>query len=135
MAFVTQLDRLIGRVLLVPAPVEVAPASPDHAPAATDSTGERAFGFSLVFSGVRCILQYAILPFVLPLVGVASDAAVPITMILSVVAIGSMIASLRRFWRIDYKYKWQYLALAIPMLGILIGFLVLDFQSLGIIAG
>jgi ABC-type iron transport system FetAB permease component len=127
MAFVAQLDRLIGRVLLVPAPAEVPVVT-------SDSTGERAFGFSLVFSGVRCILQYAILPFVLPLVGVASDAAVPITMVLSLVAIGSMIASLRRFWRIDYKYKWQYLALAIPMLGILIGFLVLDFQSLGIIA-
>ena len=128
MAFVAQLDRLIGRVLLVPEPAPVASS------ATTDSTGERAFGFSLVFSGIRCILQYAILPFVLPLVGVASDAAVPITMVLSLVAILSMIASLRRFWRIDYKYKWQYLALAIPMLGILIGFLVLDFQSLGIIA-
>lgn len=126
MAFVPQLDRLIGRVLLVPAPAEVPAVT-------TDSPGERAFGFSLVFSGVRCILQYAILPFVLPLVGVASDAAVPITMLLSFVAIGSMIASLRRFWRIDYKYKWQYLALAIPMLGILIGFLVLDFQSLGML--
>lgn len=129
MAFVARLDRLIGRVLLVSTP---APA--EDSPAASDSTGERAFGFSLVFSGVRCILQYAILPFVLPLVGVASDAAVPITMVLSVVAIGSMIASLRRFWRIDYKYKWHYLALAIPMLGILIAFLVLDFQALGIIA-
>jgi hypothetical protein len=103
MAFVSQLDRLIGRVLLVPAPSgEVAGAA---APA------ERAFGFSLAFSGVRCILQYVILPFVLPLVGVASAAAVPITMALSLVAIVSLIASLRRFWRIDYKGKWQYLAL------------------------
>jgi ABC-type iron transport system FetAB permease component len=113
------LDRMVGRLLFVS---EVAPGDAQ--------TAERAFGFSLLVSAVRCILQYAVLPFVLPLVGIASDAALPILLLINVLAIGSIFYSLRRFWKVGYQYRWQYLGVAMAALLILSAFIMLDIQKL-----
>lgn len=102
---------------------QVPPASTNQQVA---KSAERAFGFSLVFSGVRCVLQYAILPFVLPLFGVASDAAVPFLLLINVLAMVSIFYSLRRFFRIDYRYKWHYLGISIVTLTILTAFIIQD---------
>jgi hypothetical protein len=119
------LDRVMVRLLFIPAPSE---------PVNTQSTdaqrAERAFGFSLVFSGVRCILQYAVLPFLLPLVGIAAEAALPILLIINVLAVLSIFYSLRRFWQISYQYRWQYLVVAMVALVILITFTMLDLQTI-----
>lgn len=93
-------------------------------------TAERAFGFSLLFSGIRCILQYVILPFVLPLIGVTSDVAVPISLAINVVAIGLILYSVRRFWQIGYRYRWHYLPVAVVALILLVSFIILDLQAL-----
>ena len=99
-------------------------------PAEVDPPGvksaERAFGFSLAFTGVRCILQYIVLPFILPLFGIAGDAAVPLLLAINVLAIISIFYTVRRFWQINYRYKWQYLLISIVMLGILTLFIVTD---------
>jgi hypothetical protein len=67
---------------------------------------ERAMGFSLGFSAIRCIIQYAILPFVLPIIGVTSAAATGVMLVINVVAIASILFSIWRLWRINYKQKW-----------------------------
>jgi len=96
----------------------------------TDRTAENAFGLSLMFSGVRCVLQYAVLPFILPFIGVATDATIPLLLALNVVAMISIVFSLRRFWSVGYKYRWQYLFVAMFALVLLSGFLVMDIQAL-----
>ncbi|MEO0561489.1 MAG: hypothetical protein AAF125_05225 [Chloroflexota bacterium] len=93
-------------------------------------TAENAFSFSLLFSGVRCILQYIVLPFALPLVGVAVDAAVPILMVINTLAVVSVVFSLRRFWRVRYDYRWVYLFVAVVAIGLLMAFLVMDLRAL-----
>lgn len=95
-----------------------------------DDIGERALGWSVIFSGVRCILQYAILPFVLPLIGISMAVATPLLMVITGVAIVSILFSLRRFWKINYRYRWHYLAVAIVALAVLIALLL---QDLGLI--
>jgi hypothetical protein len=85
-------------------------------------SAESAFSFSLIFSGVRCILQYAVLPIVLPLVGITTEATLPILLVINGVAIIAIFYSLRRFWAIGYKYRWQYLVVAATALGLLIIF-------------
>jgi hypothetical protein len=125
----TQLDHLIGRLLLIrqrPAPVSSAASS--DAAGQTTQRAERAFGASLLFSGIRCILQYVVLPFVLPLIGVAADAAVSISLVINILAIVLIIYSLRRFWQIGYRYRWQYLGVAMIALILLSAFILLDFQ-------
>lgn len=118
------LDRMVGRLLLVDIQPRVETARDDA------QRAERAFSFSLLFSGVRCILQYAILPFVLPLMGVAASAATPILLLINVLAIVSIFYSLRRFWQIGYAYRWQYLGIALAALAILTAFIVLDARAI-----
>ena len=65
-------ERFVYRLLLLDPPQKTEPES-------GVTRAERAFGFSLVFSGVRCVLQYAILPFVLPLIGITADVAAVIS--------------------------------------------------------
>lgn len=116
------LDRFVGRLLFVETPV--APATrPDK-----DERSERAFGFSLVFSGIRCILQYAILPFVLPVLGVTMDAAAPISLGINLLAIVLIVYSLRRFWKVGYRHRWRYLPVALTALVLLVAFIALDLH-------
>jgi len=116
------LDSAVGRILGV---------SPQPQPAAANTNAEvgkaeRVFGLSLLFSGVRCILQYAIFPFVLPLIGIASSAALPVTLTINVVAIVSIVFSLRRFWQIRYARRWEYLVVAVVALVVMISFIVME---------
>jgi hypothetical protein len=117
-------DRLIGRLLFV----DVQPAA--DAKTASAGRAERAFGFSLLVSGIRCILQYVVLPFILPLVGIAAEVAVPLTLAINLVAFVLILLSLRRFWQINYRHKWQYLYVAVTAWVLLGVFIALDLRVL-----
>ncbi len=118
-------DRLIGRLLWV----DVQPRI-DTADDAIAQHAERTFGASILFSGIRCVLQYAILPFVLPIIGIAAETATPVMLAINVLAIVSIFLSLRRFWQIGYKYRWQYLVVALAALAVLIAFIALDLRAI-----
>ncbi|MCC6804127.1 MAG: hypothetical protein IT319_14700 [Anaerolineae bacterium] len=87
---------------------------------------QNAMKFSLIFSGVRCTLQYVVLPVVLPIFGIAGAVAVPFLLVINVLAIVSILYSVRRFWQINYKYKWHYLGFSVVMLVILASFIASD---------
>lgn len=91
---------------------------------------ENTLTLSLAFSGVRCLLQYALLPFLLPIVGVAADATIPILLGINVIAVVSIFFSLRRFWKIGYDRRWQYLGVASVALILLVAFTVYDIVTL-----
>jgi len=117
------IDSIIARLLFVTPSKEVYEEG-------TTTQAENAFSFALIFSGVRCVLMYAILPFVLPLIGIAGDFGIWIDLVINTIAIGAIIYSLRRFWRINYKRKWQYFPVAIIALVLLIAFIILDIMTL-----
>ena len=119
----SRLDQFIGRILFV---------KPQRAPEQADdeSEAQRAFKFSLIFTGIRCILQYIVLPFILPVIGIAAASALPLLLVINVFAIISMLFSVRRFWQINYQYKWQYLLMALVILAALTGFIGLDISRL-----
>lgn len=116
----TRLDQLVGRLLFVKPQ-----AAPDD-----ESEAQRAFNFSLIFTGVRCILQYIVLPFILPVVGIAADSALPILLGINIFAVISMLYSVRRFWQINYRYKWHYLLMAVVILAALTAFIAVDISEL-----
>ncbi len=117
-------DRFIGRLLFV----DMQPSA--DIKTASAGRAERAFGFSLLVSGIRCILQYVVLPFILPLIGVAAEVAVPITLAINVVAMVLILFSLRRFWQINYRHKWQYLYVAVTAWVLLGVFIAMDLKVL-----
>ena len=98
--------------------------------AAVTRSAENALTLSLMFSGARCILQYALLPFLLPIVGIAADATVPILLLINLVAMVSIFFSLRRFWTVGYKHRWRYLVVAATALVLLGAFTMFDIMKL-----
>lgn len=117
------LDSWIGRLLWVTPQQQTLPAE-------TIEKTEHVFQYSILYSAMRCILQYVILPFVLPVIGLATDVATQISLVISLVAVVAIFTTLRRFWKIDYAYKWQYLGVATVALTLLAAFIFLDIQSL-----
>ena len=126
-----QLDRLVAGVLFVRTPAQADPADAGAEARAQESRKtENIFGLSLFFSGARCVLQYVVLPFVLPVIGVAGNFAIQLTLVITVIAVIAIITSLRRFWAIDYAYKWQYLGVALVGLAILFAYIFEDVRLL-----
>jgi len=68
---VETMDRAVARVLRVQ-PRSLVPRE------AVASTSSRPFETALLVSAVRCTLRYIVLPFVLPLLGVATSATLGI---------------------------------------------------------
>jgi hypothetical protein len=117
-----RLDGAVARVLRV----QPQPLVPREAVALTSS---RPFETALLVSAVRCTLRYIVLPFVLPLLGVATGAtlgiatvaALGILLTLDVIAAIAIVATLRRLWHLQHPRRWQYLSLALA-LAVLVGF-------------
>ena len=130
MATITDMsraDNLMNRLLFIDQRSLHAAAADEMA---QTRRAENALTISLLFSGVRCILQYVVLPFFLPIFGVAADATVPILLLINLIAMVSIFLSLRRFWTIGYKHRWSYLLVAIAALTLLIAFTVYDISKL-----
>ena len=124
---ISRADSLMTRLLLVKPAARAAEADA----AGTARKAENALTLSLAFSGARCILQYAVLPFLLPLVGVAADATVPLLLLINLAAMLSIFFSLRRFWTIGYAHRWRYLVVASAALVLLVAFTCYDIVKLG----
>ncbi len=127
-ALVSRADSVMTRLLLVK---PVASAYGGGGEASATRSAENALTLSLMFSGARCILQYVLLPFLLPVAGIAADAAVPILLLINLVAMVSIYFSLRRFWTIGYTHRWRYLVVAAAALVLLVAFTIYDIAKLG----
>ena len=123
----SRADGFMSRLLLIDQRGRISAASDETA---QTRRAENALTISLLFSGVRCILQYVLLPFLLPIIGVAADATVPILLLINLIAIVSIFLSLRRFWTIGYKHRWSYLLVALAALTLLIAFTAYDIAKL-----
>ena len=124
-AQISRADSMMTRLLLVkPLPIYA------KGEAGMARRAENALTFSLMFSGARCILQYVLLPFLLPVVGIAADATVPILLLINILAMVSIFFSLRRFWTILYAHRWRYLVVALTALVLLVAFTIYDVVKL-----
>jgi len=124
--YTTRPDQLMASLLRVNHQQTSTTSSDAPKQAATQNV----FWASAAFSGVRCILQYVVLPFIFPLVGFAANVSEYLFIAISVVAVASMVMSLRRFWRVNYRYRWHYLVVALIGGGILVAHLVVDVRLL-----
>jgi hypothetical protein len=111
---VERMDRAVARLLLV----QPQPLVPREAVATTSSWP---FETPLLVSAVRCTVRYMVLPFVLPLLGVATGAALAILLTVDVIAAIAIVATLCRLWRLQHPRRWQYLLVALA-LAVLVGF-------------
>jgi len=103
---------------------------PTDAPKATEASARQLVETSLLISMTRCLLTYVVLPFVAPVLGFATGVTPAIGIVVGVVAIVANVASVRRFWRADHRYRWHYTALATVIVIALLWLVVADLVEL-----
>lgn len=113
-------DVLMRRVLRLPI----------DAPAGTAAGARKAFQTSMMVAGVRCILMYLVVPFVLPAVGFASGVGPVVGLVVNTVATVCIVMSMRRFFRADHPKRWWYASLGGAVLVLLSYLAVLDLVDL-----
>ncbi|MEX1177119.1 MAG: hypothetical protein WEB09_01535 [Nitriliruptor sp.] len=85
---------------------------------------------SLVISAVRCVITYAIIPAMAPVLTGLGVLATPLAIVLSVVAGVMAVVSLRRVWLADWSRRWAYTAFILVVLALLATTLVFDVRTL-----
>jgi ABC-type iron transport system FetAB permease component len=90
--------------------------------------GNRIMGGSLIFVAIRCTLQYVVLPFVLPFIGLSSNFSVAISAILELIALAAIIYNIQRLWHTSWR--WRYLGLSAFTITIIVIFLYYDARIL-----
>jgi multisubunit Na+/H+ antiporter MnhB subunit len=103
---------------------------PVDAPVASEASACKLVETSLAVSTVRCLLTYVFLPFVAPILGLAAGVAPAVGVVVGLVAIVANVASVRRFWRADHRYRWAYTALASVIVVLLVWLVVADLVEL-----
>jgi len=93
-------------------------------------SAERALTFGLLLSALRCTVQYVLLPFVLPWIGVAASIPPWITLALGGLALLLLTRNVRYLWRLHHARRWSYLALALTAGAALVIFMTMDLRDL-----
>ena len=112
-------DLVVRRLLRIP-----------EGPVATEGAAQRAFSTSVLVSAVRCTLTYVVLPFIAPALGLAAGVGPALGIPIGIVAIVANIATIRRFWAADHRWRWAYTALALAIIGLLVVLMAIDLSAL-----
>jgi len=106
-------------------------AAPVTAPAQdyTPADAEKAFSTSVVISGIRCLLTYIVLPWLLPAIGLAKGWGPVLGLVVSPVAIVFNVLSIRRFHRSGHRYRWPISAVNVAIIGLLVVLVVRDLAD------
>ena len=91
---------------------------------------ERAFGWSMVVSGIRCTLTYVVFPFVLPIVGIAPGVGPALGLTIGTIAIVSNIVSFRRFQRSSHRWRTPAMWIHVGVMGLLVVLMITDAAAL-----
>ncbi len=105
---VSPLDAFMRRLLRLPAT------------AGTGQTAEKAFGTSLLISTVRCLLTYVLLPILKPVVDLSGGVGPVLGLIIGAVSAAAIVYSMRRFWRVNHRWRWGYTVLGGGILVLLV---------------
>jgi len=102
----------------------------DRGPRRSGAELQQAFSASILVSATRCLLTYVFLPFVAPAVGVAAGVGPWIGLPLGAVAIAANIATMRRFWAADHRWRWAYTAVGAGVIVLLVVLMAGDVAEL-----
>ena len=112
-------DRFMRRLLRLP-----------EGQSATADEARSAFQKSLFISTCRCLLMYIVFPFVLPAVGIARGVGPYIGLTIGVLAMVSIVYSIRRFWRANHSKRWHYTIFGTVIIGFLIYLATKDLSNI-----
>ena len=99
-------------------------------PRMSSADARSSFQKSLAFTATRCILMYLVFPFVLPPLGVAVGVGPAIGIAIGLLAMVSIVYSIRRFWRADHSKRWHYTVFGVTIIGFLVWLTIVDLIEL-----
>ena len=102
----------------------------DDRPRGSARAAESAFSTSVLISAVRCLLTYVVFPIVGPIVGIAGGVGPVVGLVVGAVSSVAIVASMRRFFRADHRWRWRYAAVGGTILVFLFVQAVLDIAHL-----
>jgi hypothetical protein len=103
---------------------------PVDAPVASEASARQLVEKSLLISMARCLLTYIVLPFLVPIMGIAAGVTPFVGIVLGSVAIAANVASVRRFWRAEHRYRWYYLGLSSVIVCALVWLIAIDLAEI-----
>ena len=112
-------DRFMRRILRLP-----------EGQTSTAAEARSAFQKSLFISTCRCLLMYIVFPFVLPAVGIARGVGPLIGVVIGLLAMVSIVYSIRRFWRANHSKRWHYTIFGTVIIAFLVFLAIEDVSSL-----
>ena len=112
-------DRFMRRLLRLP-----------EGQTSTAAEARSAFQKSLFISTCRCLLMYIVFPFVLPAVGIARGVGPFVGVVIGLLAMVSIVYSIRRFWRANHSKRWHYTIFGTAIIAFLVFLAVKDVSSL-----
>jgi hypothetical protein len=107
-----------------------APAAPAGTVAREQDEAARIFSLSMVISGTRCLLTYVLLPWVLPLLGIAGGVGPAVGVAVGTVAIAFNALSIRRWRASTHKWRAPLMALNTVVIVLLVFLVVRDVSEL-----
>lgn len=75
---------------------------------AGEDAARRAFGASIALSTVRCLLTYIVLPLLKPVVDLSGGVGPALGLLIGTVSAVAIVASMRRFWAANHRWRWGY---------------------------
>jgi hypothetical protein len=97
---------------------------------ATRESAERAFGTSILLSTVRCMLTYVVLPLLKPVVDLSGGVGPVLWLLIGAVSAVAIVASMRRFWAANHRWRWGYTVVGGGILVLLVAQAVGDVAAL-----
>ncbi|HMJ76841.1 MAG TPA: hypothetical protein VK507_12760, partial [Iamia sp.] len=89
-----------------------------------------AFSRSILVSATRCIITYLLIPFLGPVLGLATGVGPVVGIPIGALAIVFNVKSMRRFWRADHRFRWHYTAIGGTVIAMLVVLISLDLAEL-----
>jgi hypothetical protein len=103
---------------------------PDDGARASARSAENAFSTSVFISAVRCLLTYVLVPVLGPIVGIAGNVGPVLGLVVGTVSGVAIVASMRRFFRADHRWRWRYTVIGGTILVFLVVQAVIDIATL-----
>jgi hypothetical protein len=116
----SKADRVVRKLLRIQ----------ERPPGVSAASAYATFQRSMLISATRCTLTYVIFPFVLPAIGIVSGVGPILGVIIGVVAMSCDVFTIRRFFQVDHRWRWQVSAIAVCVIGLLTVLLVEDIAHL-----
>ena len=103
---------------------------PQDSPHGSRAAAQQAFSRSVWISAARCLLTYIVLPILGPVVGFSGRVGPVLGLAVGAVSMVAIVASIRRFFASDHRWRWRYSAIGGSILVLLTIQAVIDVADL-----